>query len=436
MHLLLLAFSVLAATADPVFLPTDAVLAREYAGSYELRRGHVIDIGVMDELGGDLVFLDQKTLRIGRLRAISRSEMVSGPTIAVDTPIAIRAEFVRNADGSVKGLFWTGEGVNRAFATRIAPRIDEEVEIRRGDVVLRGVLSRPAGKGPHPAVIFAHGSGPARRNVGYWNTYFVRLGFVVLSLDKRGAGTSTGEWEKASLDDIADDWLAGVDYLKRHPAVDAKRVGVHASSQGGWTAPIMASRSKDLAFMIVRAGSGVSLIDTMLHEIEWTLREAKFSEQDVRSGRAAASEAFALAARGASWAEFSAAVDPHRKQKWSEAVWPLQMSEAGWGRPWVQLNAKYDPAGPLRKVRIPVLYYFADNDHNVPTKESAVRVASALRAAGNKNVSIITIRKSGHGFLETPTGNNSDFATVTKMPAGYWDTMASWLRKNRMIGKR
>lgn len=68
----------------------------------------------------------------------------------------------------------------------------------------------PDTPGPHPAVLFAHGSGDATRNVAIWNPYFVRLGMAVLSLDKRGAGKSTGDWHTASMDDIANDWLAGV----------------------------------------------------------------------------------------------------------------------------------------------------------------------------------------------------------------------------------
>ena len=73
-----------------------------------------------------------------------------------------------------------------------------------------GTQMLPDTPGPHPAVLFAHGSGDATRNVAIWNPYFVRLGMAVLSLDKRGAGKSTGDWHTASMDDMANDWLAGV----------------------------------------------------------------------------------------------------------------------------------------------------------------------------------------------------------------------------------
>ena len=54
----------------------DAKLAAAYAGSYALAKDQVIDIGPMGEMGGDLVFLNSKTLREGRLHQISDREFV------------------------------------------------------------------------------------------------------------------------------------------------------------------------------------------------------------------------------------------------------------------------------------------------------------------------------------------------------------------------
>ncbi|HXI12408.1 MAG TPA: alpha/beta fold hydrolase [Thermoanaerobaculia bacterium] len=299
MHTLLFILSILAAAGQPEFPSIEPALARAYAGSYQLSRDRIIDIGPMDEVGGDLIFLDHATLRTGRLRVMSENELIAGPTLGSDSPISIKARFLRDRKGEVAALYWNGER-----ARKIAPRTDELVRIRRDGIVLEGVLNRPAGRGPHPAIVLAHGSGDSTRNVGFWNMFFVRQGFAVLSLDKRGAGSSTGDWKKASLEDIADDWLAGVNYLKGRPDIDVRRIGVHGSSQGGWTGPLMAAKSRDIAFLIVRAGSGMNLVDTMVHEIEWTVKEKGFSNAEASAGARAAREAFELTARGASWDEF------------------------------------------------------------------------------------------------------------------------------------
>jgi uncharacterized protein len=405
----------------------DPKLAAECAGSYALDKNHIIDIGPMDEMGGDLVFLDSQTLREGHLRRVAGSEFVAGPTLGGDEPVAIRITFLRDRRNQIDSLRWDGDGIHNAFAKRIAPHKTESVEIHNGDVVLRGELLVPATSGRHPAVVFAHGSGPATRHVGMWNVFFVRLGMAVLSLDKRGAGESTGDWRAASMDDLASDWLAGVAFLKSRSDIDPKRIGVHGSSQGGWTAPLMAAHSGDVAFMIVRAGSGANIADTILHEIEWIAREKGVPEEEIGEGMRAARLAMTLIVRGASTEEYDTAMKPYR----SRHSWPDIFSvidETPRGRNWIHLNAAYDSVDSVRKIHVPILWFLADNDHNVPTAISAPRLRQAFGDAGNHDATLIVLKNAAHGFLSTPTGNNKDFAKQSHFAAGYWDTMAQWLK--------
>ncbi len=405
-------------------MPASPALVRELAGSYQLAPGHIVDMGPMDESGGQLMFLDNKTRRMGPLTGLSATRFVSGPTIGMPYPLAIEADVVRDRAGVVTGMRWKQDGKTYQ-ARKIAPHRVEDVTIVHGDVTLKGTLSIPLSKGPHPAIVFAHGSGDSTRNVGAWNTFFVRQGIAVLSLDKRGAGQSTGDWRKASLDDIAGDWLAGVAHLKQRADIDAKRIGVHGSSQGGWTAPMMATRSPDVAYIIVRAGSADTVLDTMVHEIGWSVREAGFSEADAQEAEAGSRRLFQLA--GKSWEEFKAVATPLKAKPWAGAAWVVHMTEKGWGRPWSALNAHYDPAATLAKVTVPVLWVLGDLDHNVPSVATAAKLEAASAASGNKDFTIVRIPNTGHSFLESRTGDNKEFPTLTHAASGYWDKMESWL---------
>ena len=349
-------------------LANEAVLNRALSGSYQVAPGHVIDMGMMSELGGQIVFLDQKTLREGALYPLNASHFVSGPTLGILYPFAINVDFVKDAKGTVTGLRWTENG-HVLNAKKIAPHRVEDVTVVNGGVKLKGTLLVPLTKGPHPAVVFAHGSGDTLRDVGMWNTFFVRQGIAVLSLDKRGAGESTGDWHKASLDDIAGDWLAGVAMLKQRADIDGARIGVHGSSQGGWTAPLMAARSKDVAYVIVRAGSANTVADTMAYEIGWSAREAGLPEADALEAEAESRKMFKLA--GAPWADFNAAAVPLKGKPWARSAWVLNMSDGGWGRPWSAINAPYDPAATLASVKVPVLWFLGDLDHNVASGATA-----------------------------------------------------------------
>ena len=406
--------------------PADRASADRFAGSYQIAPGHVIDIGPMDEAGGLLVFIDHKTLREGPLYQLTPGKFVAGPSVGVPYPFVIRADFTSDAAGAVTGLRWSDAG-KESLARRITPHSIEPVSVVNGNVVLKGTLTLPASGGPHPAVIFAPGSGATTRNVGIWNMFFVRQGFAVLSLDKRGAGTSSGDWQTSGMDDIAGDWLAGVALLKQRPDIDPKRIGVHGSSQGGWTGPLMAARSADIAFVIVRAGSAVGVRDTMVHEVGWTVREAGLSDADARQAELASRVLFDLAPR--SWEEFDAAATPMKQKPWAPHAWPVNLSKDGWGRRWSALNAAFDPASTLARVKVPVLWFLGALDHNVPSAESERRLNAARELSGNEDFTIVMLPDAGHSFLHTTTGNNSEFVHATRMSAGYWDAMARWLAK-------
>lgn len=408
-------------------LPITPALGDAVAGSYQVAADRVIEIGRMDESGGMLVFLDHKTLREGPLYALSPTRLASGPSMGVPYPFHIQVDLLRDAAGVVVGLRWH-EGGAVAEAHRIAPHRTEQVTVRNGDVVLKGTLMLPASAGPHPAVVFAHGSGDSTRNVGMWNLHFLRLGMAVLSLDKRGAGESTGDWTQASLDEIAGDWLAGVAMLKTRADIDPTRIGVHGSSQGGWTAPLMAARAPDLAFLIVRAGSGVNLRDTMLHEIGWSVREAGLDDAAAGEAEAASAALFDLSVRGGSWDAFAAVVEAHRGKPWFDHAWPMHMSKEGWGRSWVAKNAHYLATDSLRRTRVPLLWFLGELDHNVPTDASARALDAALEESGHPDYRIVRVPNAAHGFTATTTGNNRDFASATHMAPGYWDVMDAWLR--------
>lgn len=412
--------------------PLSAARAAALSGSYEVVPGHVIDIGVMDDAGGLLVFLDQKTLREGPLYPLADSQFVSGPTLAVPFPFAIRAQFKRDAAGAVTGVRWTEDGRD-LDARKIAPHRVEEVSVVNGDVTLKGSLTLPAGAGPHPAVVFAHGSGDSTRNLAFWNMYFVRLGMAVLSMDKRGAGQSTGDWHAASMDDIAGDWLAGVAMLKQRADIDGMRIGVHGSSQGGWTAPLMAARSNDIAFVIVRAGSGASVQDTMVHEIGWTARDAGASEAVALEAEAAARTMFDFSARRAPWKEVSAFVASQKGKPSAPYVWPLNWSDGGWGFKWSGINVAYDATVPLAKVRVPVLWFLGDLDHNLPTDLSEKRLRAVATSSKHPDFRVTRLARTGHSFTVSDTGSNNEMHNASHFVPGYFDAMESWLRERNFI---
>ena len=151
--------------------------------------------------------------------------------------------------------------------TKPYPYREEEVtyENKQQNVTLAATLTIPQGKGPFPAVLLITGSGPQDRDetlLGHkpfliLSDYLTRHGIVVLRTDDRGTAESTGVFSKATTADFATDVEAGVEYLKTRREVNLHKIGLIGHSEGGIIAPIVAARDKDVAYIVMMAGTGV-----------------------------------------------------------------------------------------------------------------------------------------------------------------------------------
>jgi pimeloyl-ACP methyl ester carboxylesterase len=407
---------------------------QELAGTYQIQPGHRLTFGIYDGQGGRLGFLDSRTLRVGILfpKSGSKDSFVVGPSLLADTPVVFTATFQRDAAGRVTGLLWQETGKKAVRATLRQPHREEPVEIRNGDVTLRGTLALPAGPGPFPAIVFAHGSGDATRNKGLLNPFFLDQGFAVLALDKRGSGESTGSWMSADMDDLAGDVLAGVAYLKTRKEIDPKLIGVQGASQGGWVGSLAASRSPDVAFLIVHAGSGLSVMENGVYEMEGRLRgDFGVQGEELKTALEFRRAVLELARQGRPWTEAEPLAAKVKDTAWFKGIYP-----AGWKYnpdtwSWWVRNSGYESVEPLRKVHIPVLWFLGTLDWKVPVEPSRTRIEEALRAAGNPASKVRVLPRGNHDFLEAETGFDSEFPSLKRMVPGYWDEMASWLAELR-----
>jgi pimeloyl-ACP methyl ester carboxylesterase len=104
-----------------------------------------------------------------------------------------------------------------------------------GDGECSAWFYRPAGEGPFPVVVMAHGLG-ATKEMGlapYADT-FVAAGYACLVFDYRHFGASSGEPRQLlSVPRQREDWRSAVAYARTRPETDADRVALWGTSFAG-----------------------------------------------------------------------------------------------------------------------------------------------------------------------------------------------------------
>jgi dienelactone hydrolase len=314
------------------------------------------------------------------------------------------------------------------LATGCSSYRTEEVVVRNGETELGGTLYLPAGKGPHPAVVFIHGSGPStRENVRFFAELFARHGIAALAHDKRDVGGGAAEF--ARRDQLVGDALAAVELLRARPDIDPARVGLWGGSLGGGLAARAAARSKSVAFIISVSGGGVSLAQFRDYQLANRLRARGFSETEVREAMGVVEELHEYARHGGKDRErMQAALDRAFERPWARAVLPRRAPSPDDGEPWAQWS-DLDGSAVLdwERVNVPVLAVWGARDALVPVEPSAANIRAALERAGNRDVTIRVVPDADHNLMLPG-------AAPTDLPSQeYLDLMIDWTRKR--VGK-
>jgi len=353
---------------------------------------------------------------------------------------------------AVKGTFELKRGA--AAEEPPPPYRQEEVTIENGGLTLAGTLTLPAGSGPHPAVVLITGSGAQNRDEEVFGfkvfkvlaDQLTRAGFAVLRCDDRGVGGSSGSTPQSTTADFAEDALAELRYLKGRPDVDKARIGLLGHSEGGIVAPIAASKSPDVAFIVLMSGLALPGDQTLLAQAELIGKaEGRTPEQikanarvqqllfaAVRSGSASDQAVAAAAAKAEARTAFDQLPEAQRKAiPDPERLLTMQVeSQLAFIRtPWFKFFLDYDPAPALSRVSCPVLALFGERDLQVPTEANRAVMEMIAKKSGNPDWTIKVIPGANHLYQAATTGSPGEYAKLKKEFApGFLDTLVPWLQ--------
>ncbi len=314
----------------------------------------------------------------------------------------------------------------------------EEIRFRCGENTLAGVLVLPETPGPYPAVALVLGSGPADRTYygmapHLWK-HFARHGFACLAWDKPGVGKSTGDYNVQTFRDRADEALAAVRFLRGRAEISKDRVGLWGHSQGGSVAPLAASMSEDVAFLIEVGGSQVVAWQQDAFRVEAELRAEGYSEEDIREAVDFARMRMRLIRGGGEFEELEKAHAAVERRPWFAHAGRCDRALFYSARRMVE----FDPGPSWEKVRCPVLAIYGEKDTSLPAEKSLPIIRRGLEVAQNRDVTIKIFPGADHGLRTTVTGGPKEARERSKarepghgpdFAPGYLDLMTDWLTR-------
>jgi uncharacterized protein len=302
---------------------------------------------------------------------------------------------------------------------------EEEVTFPGGapGVTLAGTLTTPKGAGPFPVAVLVAGSGPNDRDEASANHRpflviaddLTRKGIAVLRYDKRGIGKSTGLLDSATTLDLAADAQAGVNFLKTRKEIDATKIGMIGHSEGGMIAPYLATRSKDIAWLVLLAAPGTNGENTLLNQSSLIGRAGGLDDEQLLAGLMFDRSAYALVRsindRDALAEELVKLV----KQTGFDSAMPpesLEIQLRTYMSPWFRFFLDYNPLPVLEVLKTPVLALYGQKDLQVPSKTNLPLMQKALQDAGNKDADVRALPELNHMFQQAFSGTPAEYPAI------------------------
>lgn len=334
------------------------------------------------------------------------------------------------------------------------PYIEQDVIVRNKDarIDLAGTLTIPKGDGPFPAVFLITGSGPQNRDQEILGhkifkviaDHLTRQGYAVLRCDDRGVAASSGDFSESTIFDFASDAEAAVQYLKTRSDIASNRIGLLGHSEGGTVASIVAARSRDVAFVILLAAAGVNGEQTLYEQSRLILASNGANQKTIEMNEAVQQGIFKVAKEVDDPSEAQARFSALREEIEKKYKKTMNLDEAGlaaWRQsfdadalrsitPWFKTFLKLDPKQSLSQVVVPVLALNGERDTQVSAKQQLPAIEAALKAAGNKQVTTVTLPNLNHEFQTCTTGSPVEYGQITETIAPLaLETISQWLKK-------
>jgi uncharacterized protein len=327
-------------------------------------------------------------------------------------------------------------------AHRIPFEVTDTVFEGRGGTKLAGRLVLPKGNERISIVVLVHGAERESARESYALQRLLPAENVgVFVYDKRGTGGSAGKYTQ-DFQTLADDAVAAMREAKRIAGARCARIGYQGGSQGGWVAPLAATRAP-VNFVIVSFGLAVSVIDEDQEEVALEMRLKGHSQEEISKALEVASAAEAVFESDFTkgFERLDAVRAKYRNEPWykdvhgnyTHFILPYMATEAREkfkdslpGTPF-----RYDPMPTLRAVKARQLWVLGEDDLEAPSAETSRRIKTLI--AEGKPITLAVFPHAEHGMTEYEIASDGERVSTRYAP-GYFAMMRDFARNGQLSG--
>jgi len=303
----------------------------------------------------------------------------------------------------------------------------EEVvyENKEAGIRLAGTLTFPQEGEKFPAVILITGSGPQDRDETLYEhkpflviaDFLTRNGFAVLRVDDRGVGGSGGKTSDATSEDFAGDVLAGIEFLKTRKEINPAKIGLVGHSEGGLIAPMVATKSTDVTFIVLLAGPGMIGEQILYEQGKLINKAAGLTDEQAQQNQKMQEAIFNIIKTET---DSTKRMDRLQRTMTNGQYFMLNDEQKAAvdnqvktvDNKWFNFFLQYDPYPALVKLKCPVLALNGEKDLQVPAKPNLAAIEKALTEGGNKNFKTVEIKGLNHLFQACETGAIAEYAQI------------------------
>jgi len=279
-------------------------------------------------------------------------------------------------------------------------------------------ITKPLKGKNHTAIVLISGTGMQDRDGTMGNIklfsiladHLSKNGYVVLRMDDRGVGITTGKYSDATTYDFANDALQAVDFLKKYPGVNPDKIGLLGHSEGGAAISIAASMSNDIKFLISLSGLAMNGLDALISQNEAMVNN---SSQIVSRDKIRSNEINGLMFKTAYqyadstnmeeklnqtykyWRQRDSVFFLTQEDKYDHFRFPIWRYAQEAAKPWYRFFVRYNAEMYLSHVMVPILAINGDQDNMVVPLNLKLWKKYAGRGV-NKNVTTFLLPGLNH----------------------------------------